>query len=178
MLFCKIRRIFYLFIFGVLTTSVFAQVQVEELSDNLLDAYGLEKSLPFTSWGSLPFDVLTEVTQDLASQKQSAVLANLTAAVLIQPTFIRETQWNKKQSQEWLILRLKSLVEMGHSDKALRMMEKLPASFVSMNVLKLQMDAYFLQENWQKACEIALQNSSKDVFISKVLYMAYVKKLF
>ena len=166
-MFCKIKHFFLGAFLTLLIVPAFAQVQVEELSDNTLDAFGLDKSLPFTSWGNMPFDVLSQITQDLAQQKQSAVLANLTAAVLIQPTFIQNTGWTQAQSKEWLNLRLKSLIDLGHADTALQMIERMPADFISSDILKLQMDAYFVLDDWHKACGIALQNVDKDKYFNQ-----------
>ena len=167
MMFCKIKHFFLGAFLTLLIVPAFAQVQVEELADNTLDAFGLDKNLPFISWGEMPFDVLTQITRDLAKQKQSAVLANLTAAVLIQPTFIQNSGWTPSQSKEWLHLRLKSLIDLGHADTALQMIERMPADFVSSDVLKLQMDAYFVSDDWHKACGIALQNVDKDKYFNQ-----------
>ena len=167
MKFCKIKLFFLGCLLICLAGPAFAFVQVEELPKQVLEAHGLDKTLPFTSWGNeMPFDVLTQITQDLASQKQSAVLANLTAAVLIQPTFMQPAGWSNVQSEEWLLIRLKALMDLGHTDKTLQIIETIPSDFVSLAILKLKMDAHFILNDWHNACKIALQNTNKDKYFA------------
>ena len=49
----------------------------------------------------------------------------------------------------------------------LAMIKKLPAGFVSTDILKIKMDALFLLDDWQSACVIAVQNAEKDAYLNK-----------
>ena len=147
--------------------SVKAELQIEELNGNLTDALGVEKTLPFSAWGDLPFDDLVEITNQLSVQKKSAWLAKLTATVLMQQTFIEQNNWSEKQSQKWLLTRLNALLSLGYPAQAL-MIEQLPMTSLNKDVLKLKMDALFLTEHWQEACVIALQNASEDDYFNHV----------
>ncbi len=145
---------------------VSAAVEVEDLQGNTLDAYGLDKTLSFTSWGDIPFDVLKEMTQSLSKQKRSAVLANLTAQVLIQPTFITPSKWTVEQSNKWLQTRLQALLNMGRVDLVLQMIKGLPNSALNTEILKIKADALFLTDDWKNACVIAVQNADKDTYLN------------
>ncbi|MBO5997301.1 MAG: hypothetical protein J6P93_02105 [Alphaproteobacteria bacterium] len=147
--------------FGVIFPS-YAALQVEDLSGNTLDAIGLKKTLPFTSWGKIPFDKLKEMTLDLSRQKKSPALEKMLSEVLIQPTFIAPNVWTETQSVEWMETRLQALLNMSRSDLVLQLIDQLPTGFVTNRILKIKAEALLLQDNWQPACVIALQNASKD----------------
>ena len=166
MKYCKIKLFGFLLAFAV-CFAAHSAVQVEELAGDALDTVGLEKTLPFTAWGDIPFDHLRDMTLSLSAQKQSAALTDLTVRVLTQPTFITAGSWTKAQSEEWLKTRLRALLNMGQADLVLAMIKKLPAGFVSTDILKIKMDALFLLDDWQGACVIAVQNADKDAYLNK-----------
>ena len=167
-MFCKIKKIFFCFVFACLSFPVFSQVQVEELSESTLDLYGLNKSLAFVSWGNVPFEQLSKITKELSEQGESSVLANLTAAVLIQPTFISPSNWEKQDKENWLILRLQSLMNLGRPDLVLELIENLPNKYVSLPIKKIQMEAYFLSDDWKKGCGFSLLNASEDIYFNQM----------
>ena len=75
MKFYKIKNIIFAFLITLFSMNfACAAVQVEDLKGNVLDAFGLKKTLPFTSWGQVPFDKLKEMTLDLSTQKKSPAL--------------------------------------------------------------------------------------------------------
>lgn len=143
-----------------------AAVQVEDLKGNILDSFGLKKTLPFTSWGNMPFDKLKEMTLDLSVQKKSPALEKLVSEVLVQPTYITSGTWTQKQSEEWMETRLQALLNMARSDLVVQIIEQLPDNFVTNRILKIKADALLLQDDWQHACAIALQNPGKDAYLS------------
>ena len=168
-MFYKIKTVFLsVLLCSFVCFSVKAELQIEELSDNLTDALGVEKTLPFSVWGDLAFDDLIEITNQLSVQKKSAWLSKLTATVLMQQTFIEQSKWTKKQSEKWLLTRLNALLNLGYPSQALMMIDQLPIAALNNDFLKLKMDALFLVDQWQDACVIALQNASEDDYFNHV----------
>lgn len=144
----------------------YSAIQVEDLGGNTLDSVGLKKTLPFTVWGNVPFNKLKEMTLDLSSQKKSPALEKQVAEVLIQPTFITPSAWSEKQSVQWLETRLQALLNMSRSDLVLQMIEQLPPASVNKNILRIKADALLLEDDWQSACAVAIQNGSKDAYLN------------
>ena len=166
-MFYKIKLVFCTLVLGMFVwSSVKADVQIEALNDNLIDALGVEKTLPFGKWGNIAFDDLIEMTNQLSIQKKSAWLAHLTATVLMQQTFMGQSDWTDEQSKRWFLTRLNALLNMGYAKEVLVMIEKTPLSMQNNEVLKLKMDALFLTEQWQDACFLAIQKSSEDVYFN------------
>ena len=162
----KIKKFIVCFILVLFTASfVHAQVQVEDLKGNALDSIGLEKTLSFTSWGPIPFDKLKEMTLDLSAQKKSIALEKMVADVLIQPTFMAPNKWTEEQSTQWMEIRLQALLNMSRSDLVLQLIKRVPAAFVTKEMLRIKADALLMENNWKSACSIALQNGSKDSYL-------------
>ena len=156
----KIKKAIICFVIALFAvSSVYAQVQVEDLKGNTLDSFGLKKTLPFTSWGKVPFDKLKEITLELSEQKKSQVLEEFVTKVLIQQTLISPGKWSEEQSAQWMEVRLQALLNLSRADLVLQMIKQLPASFITKEILRIKADASLLENDWKSACSIALQNS-------------------
>jgi len=175
MQFCKIKLLAFICCFVCSVAG--AQVVIGDMPSVDVSAYGSQKTLGFSCWGhKMPFDVLTQIVGDLGKQRHSYELAKMTAKIISQKTWIDCKDFDDVQAQKWLILRLQTLLNLGFADEVIALVKTLPALYLTPEVLQLKADAYLIQDDLDKACVVAAQNTLKTDYFTKMNIMCLALK--